>query len=444
VNASGDLVESILQLTGWTQVQLVYELRVVARALQEPEPSGLQPVTVNRWMRGRQKPGGYYERLLRLLYAAVRGQLAAGRSIERRVVMSASVGNEDGDEMKRRRFLTCTAALAAGFAVDPEALTAALLSSSAVDATVVDGLGLSVREHVRRWHLERPDALLPIIKKDVTTLNELRIGSSVAGARRRLASLTAETAAVAGWLAWQSGNDEAAEAYYTFAHSLTSESRDHDGRAFVLVLRSFVRSGLFRPGAADDRAVLAMLHEAVELTARSTSPFVRVFALARRAEELARTGDVTAVERDLDRADTVLAAARAPDDGFFSYFDEDRLLGCRGTCAAAQRRPREAASLLSAMLAATPAELAAERSILLADLGGAYAMLGEVDHACDLLVRSLELGGDGYANRVGRVLAIRAAHLTRWSSSPGVVRLDESLHATRATLTDPIGAPTQR
>jgi hypothetical protein len=440
-----DLVESILDLTGWTQSRLVYELRRVARSLHEPEPTGLQPVTVNRWKRGRQKPGGYYLRLLRLLHTAIRGDLAEESESPRvGTALPPSDRNDDGDEMKRRRFFGYTAVLAGSLTLDPERLAAALLAGIGPDVRLVDDLSASITGHARRWPTDRPDALLPVVRSDMTTVNELRIGSQAAGVRRRLTSLTTATAALAGWLAWQAGNDEAANAYYTFAHSLASEVQDRDERAFVLALRSFVGSGLFGAEAADEGLALTMLHEAVELTERSASPFLRVFALSRRAEELARAGASDgAADRDLDRAQTILASTAAPHDGFFSYFSEERLLGCRGTCAMVQGRPRDVISLLPRVLSATPAELAAERSILVADLGAAHAMLGEVEQACALLGGSLELGGDGYANRVGRVRAIRASHLSRWSDAPPVARLDEELRTMAGALTGPSAAARQ-
>jgi hypothetical protein len=415
VDESVDLVESILHLTGWTQSRLVYELRAVARSLHEPEPTGLQPVTVNRWKRGRQRPGPYYQRLLRLLYTAICEELAAE--------------NEEGEEMKRRQFFGFTAALVGGLAIDPDRLTAALVAGSGADSRLVNDLSASIAARARRWHTDQPDALLPLVRSDLATVNELRMGRQDPGAGRRLVSLTSQTAALAGWLAWQFGNDEAANAYYTFAYSLASEVQDRDDRAFVLTLRSFMGSGLFGAKADDDGLALPMLREAVDLTGGSASPFLRVFALGRRAEELARTGGLDAARRDLDLAQTLLASAGTPHNGFFRYFGEGRLTGCRGTCAMVGGWPQEAVGLLSAVLDATPQELVAERSVLVADLGAAHAMLGEVEQACLLLGRSLDLGGHGHANRVGRVRAIRATHLARWSDAPAVARLDEQLFA---------------
>jgi class 3 adenylate cyclase len=61
--ASG-MVGSILAATGWTHVRLIHELRRMAMALGEPAPIGLDVVTVNRWLRGRQTPSAYHRRLL--------------------------------------------------------------------------------------------------------------------------------------------------------------------------------------------------------------------------------------------------------------------------------------------------------------------------------------------------------------------------------------------
>jgi hypothetical protein len=421
VDEAADLVESILDMTGWTQPRLVHEIKGVARSLHEPEPTGLQPITVNRWKRRRQRPSRYYQRLLRILHAAVCGEPIA--------VWARRDG--EGDDMKRRQFIGYVTALAGCVALDPERVSAGLQRGAGIDSGLVESLAASISGHARRWHVTRPDELLPSVKRTLRTANELRIASRASRVRVRLTSLTSEAAALAGWLAWQTGNDEAADAYHTFADGLAAEAGDQDGRAFVLVLRSFGSSGLFRPavGADDQRRALTMLDEAVALTERSMSPFLRVFALVRRAEELARAGEAAETERHLDRAHAALTSVAGPHDGFFSYWSEDRLRGARGTCAMALGQGREAIALLSGMASTTPAELTAERSILLTDLGAAHAMLDEVEHACDLLSQSLELGAAGHAERVGRVQAIRSTHLARWSETPAVRRFDETVRA---------------
>jgi tetratricopeptide (TPR) repeat protein len=427
-----DLVERILDQTGWSQTRLVHELRKTARLLQEPEPAGLQLVTVNRWKQGRQAPSGYYRRLLRLLYQRC-GQHVPGGPLPRGTATRSQEWIDDGDDMRRRRFFAYAAALAGTAVLDPERLSAALQRGIATDVRLLDDLAASIGNHARRWYVEQPTMLLPAVRDELATVNELRIGCHVPAIRQRLDRLATESATLAGWLASLAGNREAAAAYYTFSHGMASEAGDRDARAFVLVGRSFLDSRLFQPEVARERLSMALLDEAVSLTERSTRPFLRIFALTRHAEELATAGDPGSARASvsLDRAEAILASA-GTDDGFFSYWNQDRLRGCRGTCAMLQGRPREATSLLSATLAATPADLAAERAILLADLGAAHAMQGEVEEACDLLARTLSVEPAGDAFRYGRVMAIRDAHLSRWPDAPAVRQLDESLRAAQA------------
>jgi tetratricopeptide (TPR) repeat protein len=149
--------------------------------------------------------------------------------------------------------------------------------------------------------------------------------------------------------------------------------------------------------------------------------------LSRRAEELAGMGRAREAHAELERAAAALASAQAPDDGFFGYLDANRLTGCRGTCAMLMRRPQAAIKLLSSALESTPNELAAERSVLVSDLGAAHAMQGEVEEACALLRRSLTIGGPDNSARTGRVRAIRRNHLAAWSTEPAVRELDEMI-----------------
>ena len=314
--------------------------------------------------------------------------------------------------------------------LDLDHLTAAMRHGISVDTALGDQLAASIRAVARRWYLTPPGVLLAPTREQLTTANNLRIGARQPTARRRLARLTGDVAALAGWLAWLSGNYEAAHAYYTFSYSLASEEQDHDARAFVLVARSFLHSSLFQPEMVDGSLSRTLLDEAVAVTERSSSPYLRIFALGRRAEELAMADGVSAAGalRDLDRAETILTTAANADDGFFSYVDENRLMGCRGTCAVLKRRPKEAISALSPVLATARSELKDERSVLLADLAAAYAMQGEPEIACLLLSRSIS-GTDGHANRIGRARAVRTTHLSAWSATSAVRDLDDQLRA---------------
>jgi len=232
VEQPANLVEGILHLTGWTQTRLVHELRRTARLLQEPEPTGLQLVTVNRWKQGRQSPSAYYRRLLRCLYVATYRESAARRDRAWREGDRSEARIDEVDEMRRRQFLVYTAALSCSVALDPEQLVASLQRGTGADARLVDQVTASVQGHARRWYSMPPESLWPLVRGELTAVNELRIGAAGSIVGRRLASLTGEVAALAGWLAWLCGNRDTAEAYYTFAQSLAGEEAGR-GRARV-------------------------------------------------------------------------------------------------------------------------------------------------------------------------------------------------------------------
>ncbi len=406
MHESGSLLQAILDLTGWTQARLTQELKRTAQSLRVPAPAGLNVVTVNRWKQGRQSPSGYYRRLLHHLYEV--------------------------ELMKRREFLRHAALLTGAAAIDPGRLTTALSSRRGIDGALLDSLEAVVHGYTRLWYVLPPDTLLAPTRSQLGALNELRAVCQPGSTAARLDGLTANLSALVGWLSWLSGNRDGAATYYALAHGLAAAANDDGIRAFVLVLRSFMCSDLFRSDKQGSGVALALLDEGVELAGPGSSPYLRLFALSRRAEEHAISGVATAALRDLDRAEQALLAAPGPDPGFFGYWNQDRVAGCRGTCAAMLGRPNEAVALLSRALASTPGELAAERSVLLTDLAAAYAQQAEVDRACEALRQSLAVGSSGDANRIERILAVRQSSLHQWRDAPAVMRLDEELREARA------------
>jgi tetratricopeptide (TPR) repeat protein len=251
----------------------------------------------------------------------------------------------------------------------------------------------------------------------------------------RLVVLTGHAASLAGWVSWLGGNEQAADAFYMFASSAATEVNDKQLQAFVLVGRSFMASDLFRAARSDTGEALALLDRAVELAGIGTPPHLRVWALTRRAEELAASHGGSArpsIGEDLDAAGRLLASVPERHQGFFGYWDDSRLLGCRGTCALLISETDGAVRMLTDALTATPEHLAEERSILLTDLGAAYAHQGEVEGSCVALQRALALGASNGTNRAGRVVAVRRQRLAAWADSPAVRQLDERLRDVRS------------
>jgi hypothetical protein len=428
-----DVVDAVLSMTGWTQARLAHELRRTARSLGETEPIGLDAVTVNRWRRGRQTPGAYYQRLLRHLYASTCEQQSSEIALWQKVAGGRLRRPDDVvTDMNRREILRRMVA-AAGIALfDIERLCGVLRADAQPDERLLDNLEALTRVYSRRWHSASLSELVPVVRNHVAILNELRLRSSPPSIQLRIGRLAAATTALMGWLVWLMGDRETAEAYCAFAQGMARDFSDDNVLGFILVARSFMYSRLFGAGPGTSSVALTLLDEGVRIARSTSSPFLNIFALNRRAEELAlrnRGGDARATWEDLERAEFILAAATGKDRGFFEYLDEPRLAGARGSCATHLGQVDDAITILSQVVEATPRSLAAERSILLTDLGSAFAQSSEVEVACELLGQSLALGRSGDVNRVERVVAVRRDRLARWSDVPAVRRLDEQLRA---------------
>lgn len=118
---------------------------------------------------------------------------------------------------------------------------------------------------------------------------------------------------------------------------------------------------------------MTLLNRASHRAGPTSSPYLRAYVLARRAEEHAAAGRARQAYNDIDSADRAVQEARELDDGFFCDWSPARLAGYRGNCAVLLGRPAEAANVLEAALAETPANLVPQRAGVLADLGAAYA-----------------------------------------------------------------------
>jgi hypothetical protein len=415
------IVESILGATGWTQSRLVYEIKQSADELNEPPPEGLDLVTVNRWKKGRQEPSRYYLRLLQHLHVSVH-QATLGPATRTRQPGRVK------ETMKRREFLAYAAALAAASIVDPERLAVAREAKVSADGALLDGLEATTRAYAGRWHETMPQVLLPVVRRHLSVLNELRMLPQPAPTARRLHQLTADAASLLGWLQNLGGDRTAAEAYYALACDMAREGGDSDIQGFVLVARSFHSARLSGWPTVSQALTTLLLDQAAVLTRGTRSPLLRTFVLTRRAEELAAAADAAAAYRSLELAERVIAGVRGGADGFFRYFDANRLAGSRGTVAMLLGEPAEAIEVLTGTLDSAPASLLAERSVLMTDLGAAHAQRGEIEHAVDLLSRSLAHGASVFGRRK-RVLAVRRSHLSRWAHMRSVRRLDEQLQS---------------
>ncbi|WHM36601.1 helix-turn-helix transcriptional regulator [Streptomyces sp. BPTC-684] len=198
---------------------------------------------------------------------------------------------EEQDDVKRRTLLG--SAVGAAAAAEPwERLARALERGRKLDADAVAGLadrtgvlhasegGLTARELKRmvESHLDAIVAALP-------RAGEHERAMTIAGG---------ETAALAGWVAWDLGDHARAHAYYQVATDCAEAAGHPPLRALALTYASY--------GAATPAEAAQLLTQATKDVRGPGNAAAAAWAYGRLAEEAAGVGDETTALRALDRA----------------------------------------------------------------------------------------------------------------------------------------------
>ena len=425
---------------GWTVDEVEAVLRDVGRRLGV-RVDDIDGDTVRRWEAGRRALNFRHVRLLAdaldVPLTDLLGLTDAGQRHDWLVLARGRVhvGHESEDAMLRREFLRHIAALAGANLLDPEMLAAAL-SDYTLDWHLLQDLEALTGRYAGVMWTAPPREQVAALRGHLVMLCRLVPGASDAGARR-LQVAAAQTALIAGRLEWQLERRAEAEVHWSLAERLSLQAGDSALVAHVLGARTEVCSAVAPGSAGDVCTALAMLDRALELAPRNSSPHLRAWLLARRAEEHAAAGHARQCERDLALADRALSRARGWGEGYFSSWDASgiRLSGYAGNCALRLGRSRTAIEVLERALAGTPAGLVSQRAAVLADLGAACVTgaAPEIDRACALLSAALDLAaGAGMAEKVSRVTSVRERHLGAHAAEPAVRRLDEQIAAAAA------------
>jgi hypothetical protein len=224
----------------------------------------------------------------------------------------------------------------------------------------------------------RPSAVIPTL---ITQAHALRdVASSATGTTRsdalRLASRYAE---YTGWMAQEAGEETAALWWTDQAVAMAAAGGDHELAAYGLVRRALVTLYADDPAQTIALAQCAQRHPAA-------GDRVRGLAAQREAQGHALTGQYTECMRALDRA-TELIGRHAPEDGtpvLGPSTVSNPVALTRAWCLHDLGSTREAAELLDHELSGAPANAVRFRARWGARRALAYALSGEVDHACEL------------------------------------------------------------
>ena len=154
---------------------------------------------------------------------------------------------------------------------------------------------------------------------------------------------------------------------------------------------------------------------------------LRVWLHCCRAEDLAVLGQAQRALEDLDEAERLYASTSNIEMGFFDHWDRHRLDGWHASVLVHLGRGRDAAKILESVVAATPPNLTGPRAAVVADLGAACALDGQLERAEAHLLDALQVARQGQSHDgMARVRHIRRLHCP--SGKPAALRqLDEAL-----------------
>ncbi len=261
-----------------------------------------------------------------------------------------------------------------------------------------------------------PGAVLPALIAQTHTLRDLAAQAD-GSARRDLLALSARYAEYAGWMAQESGNDQAALWWTARAAEMAAAGNDHSLATYALVRRALVT--LYR-GDAIQTVELARRAQADQRTPAR----IRGLAAQREAQGHALAGDRDACMRNLERAQVLLDTAddsANPIIGTSNISDPAAVV--TGWCLYELGQPRQAAEILEREIARIPSHALRSRARYGIRQALAHVAAGEVDQACLVAGGLLDAVDVVSSATIATDLRRLARALSRWRTHPQVREL---------------------
>ena len=408
------------------QVQLLTEdfAAAVAQLVECPD---LTAAVVRAWEAGKAAPPPEaVEAGLRLIaIAGVSGERAQAASI---VARDASPPDES--DVRRREFLVGFAALGSSlFGGDPErtfAMTAGR-SIGAADVDVIREMTLTLRRLDNRFGGGRVHGVVTH-QVDCEILPLLENAGCPHAVQRRLLEAVAELTHLAGWIAFDVGDHRQAGRYLRKSLKFAEEA---GASAFACeILAGVSHQASFR-GDGDAAVDLAQAARG-QLAQGEAWPALVAETWAMEAHGHALGGDPRACGAAMGKAERTLDKASGDDrPAWLGYFDEAYLAAKFGHTYRVLGRPAEAAAC-------------AVRSLDMSDgydrgrlfnttlLAAAHADMGEVDAACELGERAMDLAESVQSSRTMSHIDGLQRQLLPHQSTPAVQALTDRMRAVSA------------
>ncbi|MEV6393776.1 helix-turn-helix domain-containing protein [Streptomyces sp. NPDC051907] len=366
----GHLLRALREEAGRTRREQAEHLEQVSGRYVDPE-------NVKRWETEKRLPIPDWHALIAGGYGIsveeVRRAVAASRRFRRLVSTSVLLEHqEEVSPVERREFLGVSV-LAAGMAAEPWGRLAAAVAGPRVDGKVTDKLvdataDMFVSEH----HL--PARLLA--ERLGTHLETLTALIPRSGPHRQALTVAAgETAALAGWAAFDLGDMDAARNYYKTAALAGREA----GQPAVVALAMGYASYAVAADKARDMLAAAQTH-----VRGAGYAAARSWLAAREAEEAAATGDREGAVRALDRATTAFDYADPDAEQAWIRFYQRPRLGSLMVSTYARLRHRDLEQTAQDALTHLGRDDSKVRIAVLADVATGYVVSGDVDQGVEV------------------------------------------------------------
>lgn len=388
--------------------QLLLQLRMEAGRTQEQQAAAINTVSgrdtmtrreISRYENGENVPTTHTITHIAVACGLPPAQLqreaVAARARRRN---SAGQEEQESDEMERRKLIG-GAVIGAAVASEPWGrLALALAKGSRVDAHTADALvkrasALHISEnHLTarqlQGHVEAHlDAITAVLPHALDHERELSIAAG-------------ETAALAGWIAWDLGDHPAARSYYQVTAECAAAAGHPPLRALALAYASY--------GAAGPVRRLELLAQAVAHVRGPGNATAAAWIHARHAEEAAAIGDVTAALRALDRARTAYDYADHTAEQAWVQFMTPARMDSLVLSVYGQLAHPELAEAADAATRRLGSELSDAGVVILGDLAAALLAGGDIDQGVHV-ARQFAAAADARPNTMGRARALNVA-----------------------------------
>ncbi|MCA6095568.1 MFS transporter [Streptomyces sp. SCA3-4] len=250
----------------------------------------------------------------------------------------------------------------------------------------------------------------------------LLLGSYSDEVGRALFGATAELTRLAGWMAFDTGQQEAAQRYYIQALRLARAAADVPLGGYVLASMSL--QATYR-GCADegvDLAQAALERNRGLATARTMSFFRLVEARAQ-----AKAGDAPACGAALKAAEGWLERARPgdADPSWLDFYSQERFAADAAECYRDLRMPRQVQRFTEQALARPTEEFVRSHGLRLVVSAVAELESGNLDAACAAGARAVEVAGRISSARTTEYVRDLLHRLEPYGNEPRVVELRE-------------------